>query len=113
MDSLEQLVTLDTQDGDKQSKKHNAENWSDEQHGPHHKHMMGLGSHEGQAVPASYEVPAMLLILSWRDWHHYTQTNTNSVNKIDPYYKQLEGKTNWTSFLYWYRNEHCSTELST
>jgi len=29
--------------------------------------------------------------------HHYTQTNTNNVNKTT--YKQLEVKTNRTSFL--------------
>jgi hypothetical protein len=76
-----------------------------EQYRPHLKQEMRPGSREGQAVPASYEVPAMLLILSRRDGHHYAQTNANNVNKIEPYYKQLEVKTNWTSFLCGNRNE--------
>ena len=48
------------------------------------------------------------------DGHHYTQANTNNVKKSHtPFYKQLEVKTNRTSFLFGNRNGHHNTELRT
>jgi len=43
--------------------------------------------------------------------HHYTQTNTNNINKHEPSYKQLEVKTKRTSFLCGNRNGFHNTEL--
>ena len=45
--------------------------------------------------------------------HNYTQINTNNVNKHEPSYKQLEVKTNRTSFLCGNRNGHHNMELRT
>jgi len=43
--------------------------------------------------------------------YHYTQANTNNGSK--PSYKQLQVKTNWTSFLCGNCNVHHNTELRT
>jgi len=43
--------------------------------------------------------------------HHYMQPNTNNINK--PSYKQLEVKTNRTSFPCRNRNWHHNMELRT
>ena len=39
---------------------------------------------------------------------YYIQANTNNVNN-EPFYKQLEVKTNWTSFLFGNRNGQHNT----
>jgi hypothetical protein len=45
--------------------------------------------------------------------HHYTQTNTNNLNKTRALLQQLEAKTNRTLFLCGNRNGHHNTEPRT
>jgi len=44
--------------------------------------------------------------------HHYTQTKITSI-RHEPSYKQLEVKTNRTSYLYWNYNGQYNSELRT
>lgn len=46
---------------------------------------MNPGTWEGEVVPASYKPLAMVLIYSGSAWHHYSQTNTNRINKTRTY----------------------------
>ena len=41
-------ATLDTQDEDKQNKKHNTENWKDDQYGPHRNPRENTDAHKNK-----------------------------------------------------------------
>jgi hypothetical protein len=77
MDNPEKLATWGTLAIGQRQAKHNTENKKKE---PPWKPKVNPGSSEGQA--ASYKTSAMLLIRSICVGHHYTQTNTNHMNKI-------------------------------
>ena len=72
MSNPEKLATLGIQDtGRRQThiKKHNAENWKDEQHGPHqHLIHVFIGSTFGTNLPPEYNLNTVLCIL-----HHYRE----------------------------------------
>ena len=42
---------------------------------------MNPGASEWQEILATYKTPSILLIQSIGVRHHYTQTNTNNINK--------------------------------
>jgi hypothetical protein len=82
IDNPETLATLGTQD----------KGWRQTKHNIHQNPGVNPGACEGQAVPTSYKTPTMLLIQSISFGHHYTQTNTNNVNKTWATYTQLAVK---------------------
>ena len=47
------------------------------------------GVHEGWAVPASYKIPAIVLISTSHVAHHYTQTSITIINKTWTLLKKL------------------------
>jgi len=64
-------------------------------------------------VPASYKTPAMLLIQSICNGHHYTQTNTNNVNKTRVHLLKTGGKNEQSIVLCGIRSGHHTTKLRT